>query len=138
MLRIKDGKFWLNDWLACYEKIADDIIVLDNDSTDGSYEILKAHPKVTSIVRTTGYHEGRDKNLMYAEVKKFKPDWCIWVDVDEIFEPGLTRKHFDKLMNSKLVNKFAFRRFHFTDATHLAGFMVQVKLFIRARQVDVA
>ncbi len=121
MLRIKDGMFWLNDWLACYEKIADNIVVLDNGSTDGSYETLKAHAKVASVIRTTGYNEGRDKNMLYAEVRKYKPDWCIWVDVDEIFEPQLTRKHFDKLMNKTFVNKYGFRRFHFTDTTHFAA-----------------
>lgn len=121
MLRIKDGMFWLKDWLNCYEKIADEIVVLDNGSTDGTYEVLKAHPKVTAVLQTTGYNEGRDKNLLYAEVKKRKPDWCLWIDVDEIFESQLTRKHFDKLMSRKFVNKYGFRRFHFTDATHFAG-----------------
>ena len=121
MLRVKDGKFWLDEWLACYEKIADEIVVLDNDSTDGTFETLQVHPKVSSAIRTTGYNEGRDKIILYNEVRKRNPDWCIWVDVDEIFEPGLTRKHFDKLMKNSLINKYAFRRFHFVDETHFAG-----------------
>ena len=50
-----------------------------------------------------------------------KPDWCLWIDIDEIFEPELTRQHFDKLMSSKYFNKFAFRRFHFMDREHFAG-----------------
>jgi len=121
MLRVKDGLFYVNEWLSCFEKLADEIVVLDNGSTDGTYEILKAHPKVTDIVRTEGYNEGRDKNLMYAHARKRNPDWLLWLDIDEIFEPGLTRQHFDKLMRSRFVNKYSFRRFHFIDREHFAG-----------------
>lgn len=121
MLRVKDGMFFAKEWLDCFEKLADEIVVLDNGSTDGTYEALKAHPKVVDIVRTEGYNEGRDKNLLYDRVRLRKPDWCLWLDIDEIFEPGLTRAHFDHLMASKYYNKFAFRRFHFTDREHFAG-----------------
>lgn len=121
MLRVKDGMFFAKEWLDCFEKLADEIVVLDNGSTDGTYEMLKAHPKVVDIIRTEGYNEGRDKNLLYDRVRLRKPDWCLWVDIDEIFEPGLTRAHFDKLMSSKYFNKFAFRRFHFIDREHFAG-----------------
>lgn len=120
-LRVKDGIFFAKDWLDCYEKIADEIVVLDNGSTDGTYELLKAHPKVTEIEQTHGYNEGRDKNLMYALARKRKPDWCIWVDIDEIFEPQVTRHHFNEMMSRSWVNKYAFRRFHFIDREHFAG-----------------
>jgi glycosyltransferase involved in cell wall biosynthesis len=121
MLRVKDGMFFVKEWLDCFEKLADEIVVLDNGSTDGTYEALKAHPKVVDIIRTEGYNEGRDKNLMYERARMRKPDWCLWLDIDEIFEPELTRAHFDRLMSSKIINKFAFRRFHFIDREHFAG-----------------
>ncbi|MEJ7768280.1 MAG: glycosyltransferase family 2 protein [Chitinophagaceae bacterium] len=121
MLRVKDGMFFLPEWLQCFEKLVDEIVVLDNGSTDGTYEMLKAHRLVVDILQTEGYNEGRDKNLMYAHARKRNPDWCLWLDVDEIFEGELTRAHFDKLMHSKIVNKYAFRRFHFIDREHFAG-----------------
>lgn len=121
MLRVKDGIFFAEEWLSCMEKIADEIIVLDNGSTDGTFELLKSHPKVVDIVQTEGYNEGRDKNLLYERVRLRKPDWCLWIDIDEIFEPQLTRADFDKLMQSRIFNKYAFRRFHFMNRTHFAG-----------------
>ena len=121
MLRVKDGIFFAEEWLSCFEKIADEIVVLDNGSTDGTYELLAGHPKVVDMIRTEGYNEGRDKNLLYQHVRKRNPDWCLWLDIDELFEPGLTRTDFDKLMQSRLVTKYAFRRFHFIDRTHFAG-----------------
>ncbi|GGI26919.1 glycosyltransferase family 2 protein [Pedobacter mendelii] len=121
MLRVKDGVFFAEEWLNCFEKLADEIVVLDNGSTDGTLEILKKHPKVVDIIQTEGYNEGRDKNLLYQHVRLRNPDWCLWIDIDEIFEPQLTRAHFDELMKNRFVNKFAFRRFHFMDRTHFAG-----------------
>ena len=121
MLRVKDGVFFAEEWLNCFEKLADEIVVLDNGPTDGTLEILKKHPKVVDIIQTEGYNEGRDKNLLYQHVRLRNPDWCLWIDIDEIFEPQLTRAHFEKLMKNRFVNKFAFRRFHFMDRTHFAG-----------------
>ncbi len=121
MLRVKDGIFFVHDWLTCFEKIADEIVVLDNGSTDGTDKVLEQHPKVVDFVRTEGYDEGRDKNMLYAMMRKRNPDWCLWLDVDEIFEPQLTRKDFDRLMSRSWVNKYGFRRFHFIDYEHFAG-----------------
>lgn len=121
MLRVKDGIFFVHEWLENIEKLVDEIVVVDNGSTDGTFEVLKAHPKVADIVQTSGYDEGRDKNLLYGLARKRNPDWCLWIDVDEIFEPELTRADFDRLMRSKIVNKYAFRRFHFIDREYFAG-----------------
>jgi glycosyltransferase involved in cell wall biosynthesis len=121
MLRIKDGIFFLKEWLERYESLVDEIVVLDNGSTDGTVEMLEAHPKVVDIVHTVGYNEGRDKNIMYDHVRMRNPDWCLWLDVDEIFEPSLTRSVLDKMMRSKLVDRYAFRRFHFIDRENFAA-----------------
>lgn len=121
MLRVKDGIFFVHEWLENIERLVDEIIVVDNGSTDGTFEVLKAHPKVVDIIQTFSYHEGRDKNLMYELARKRNPDWCLWIDVDEIFEPEVTRANLDKLMRSKFINKYKFRRFHFIDREHFTG-----------------
>lgn len=121
MLRVKDGMRFASDWLQCFEKLADEIVVLDNGSTDGTYELLQAHPKVVDSARTEGYNEGRDKNMLYAMLRKRKPDWCLWIDIDEIFEPGVTRKDLERLMSRSWVNQYGFRRYHFIDDEHFAG-----------------
>ena len=121
MLRVKDGIFFVDEWLQCYEKLVDEIVILDNGSTDGTFEKLQAHPKVVATQRTTGYNEGRDKILMYELARTRNPDWCLWLDIDELVEPEITRSHLDKLMKRKHVNRFTFRRFHFIDRNNFAG-----------------
>jgi glycosyltransferase involved in cell wall biosynthesis len=121
MLRIKDGMFFLQEWLDRYEPLVDEIIALDNGSTDGTLQMLRAHPKVVEVLETAGYNEGRDKNLLYEHMRLRKPDWCLWLDVDEIFEPELTRAKLDKMMASRYIDRYALRRFHFTDRQHFAA-----------------
>ncbi|MCJ8211025.1 glycosyltransferase family 2 protein [Mucilaginibacter sp. RS28] len=121
MLRVKDGIFFINEWLERYQDIADEIVALDNGSTDGTLDVLKSHPKVVQVLQTEGYNEGRDKNMVYDAVKERKADWVMWLDADEILEPGVNRKEFDRMMDSKVVDRYVFRRFHFIDREHFAG-----------------
>src|SRR5688500_12840657 len=74
MLRVKDGMTFIHEWLSCYEKLADEIVALDNGSTDGTYEVLKAHPKVVDLVCTEGCQDGRDKDIVYAMLKRRKAE----------------------------------------------------------------
>jgi glycosyltransferase involved in cell wall biosynthesis len=120
ILRVKDGIFFANRWLDRMDKLVDEIVAVDNGSTDGTLELLKAHPRVTDVVETVGFDEGRDKNLVYERARLRNPDWLIWLDIDEIIEEEVTRAHFDKLMNSGF-RRFSLRRFHFTNENRFAA-----------------
>jgi glycosyltransferase involved in cell wall biosynthesis len=118
-LRVKNAQLFIDDWLNCYEKLADGIVVVDNGSTDGTYEKLKAHPKVLAIERTEEFDEGRDIKMLLELARAQAPDWLLTVDVDEIFEERLTRKKLDKMMSSRIFDHFKFRRFHlYKDNDH--------------------
>lgn len=120
MLRVKDGILFVEKWLENMDKLVDEIVVVDNGSTDGTYEILKKHSKVVAIERTEGFHEGRDKILAYELTRKCKPDWILWLDVDEVFEDRVTRDKLNKMMKSRMFTRYFFRRFHFhKDEKHV-------------------
>lgn len=75
-------------YLRHYAQFADRILVWDDNSTDGSRELLKAHPLVTLYdwPHKTGLFE--DVNLHHAydvyPSARGKADWCMWVDMDEL------------------------------------------------------
>jgi glycosyltransferase involved in cell wall biosynthesis len=81
-------------FLRHYSTIADEINVWDDHSTDGSRELLKAHPKV--ILHDWEHNDGiaEDKFLefCYAIYPKFigLADWVIWPDLDEfLYHPEM-------------------------------------------------
>jgi glycosyltransferase involved in cell wall biosynthesis len=68
-----------------YERFADHIIVYDNESTDRTAELVKAHPKAEYCQFNT-QGEFRDSALTYIKNEMYKSqegDWYIVVDCDE-------------------------------------------------------
>jgi len=113
MLRVKDGMLFVDDWLAHIGPLVDEIVVVDNGSTDGTVERLRAHPQVVALEQTVGFEEGRDKRLAYELARQRQPDWMLWLDVDEWFEDRCTRTTLETMMASATVTRYFFRRFHF-------------------------
>lgn len=112
ILRIKDDILFVEDCLSKLTELVDKIIILDNGSTDGTQNVYSKFPKVTKILHTEGYHEGRDKIMLLEEVKKHNPDWILWQDADEFIENNFSRKDIEKYMNSKY-DRVVFRMCHF-------------------------
>lgn len=112
LLRVKDGMHFLPEWLDNVSKFADEVVAVDNGSTDGTLEFLKKSNLVTKIEETKGFDEGRDRILTYKMARERKADWLMMLDVDEFFEEGFDRKHVVKLMNSNIYSYYKFRRFH--------------------------
>jgi glycosyltransferase involved in cell wall biosynthesis len=77
------------------EKIADEIVVVDSNSTDRTLEIAKRHKARIYSLKT--------KNLGYQKefgVKKINYEWVLILDSDEIVTPQLA-KEIKKTINSK-------------------------------------
>jgi len=113
IVRVKNAKDTIKDCLSRLSDLCDEIIIVDNGSTDGTKKIYKKFHKIITINHTKGFNEGRDKNLLLKLAKKRNPDWILWIDQDEIFEEIASRKILDKYMNNPKVNLVQFRLFHF-------------------------
>lgn len=81
----------------CIESVlfADEIIVVDSFSTDGTWEYLESHPKVTAIQHP---FEDFTKQKSYA-LGLAKNDWVYFFDADERVTPKL-EKEINSIINN--------------------------------------
>lgn len=112
ILRIKDQILTIDECMTKLSTLADEIIVLDNGSTDGTLDAYKKYQKITRVLHAEGFDEGRDKILLLEEAKKTKADWILWIDADEIFEKHFTREVVEGYMHSNY-NRINFRMCNF-------------------------
>ena len=93
----------------CLESIqfADEIIVVDSYSTDGTYEYLLAHPKVRVI-----QHPFKNYTAQKAfTLEQASNDWVLFVDADEVVTPELRKELIETVNNgSKTHAAYWFRR----------------------------
>lgn len=86
-------------WLRHYEKFADRIVVYDSGSTDGTLDILKAHPLVELRHRppTNGVIDDVE-NIKYKTLgwKDGYGDWVITCDADEFIWDADVRKRLEE------------------------------------------
>ncbi len=85
---------------------ADEIVVVDSYSTDGTYEYLKQHPKVKVIQKP---FENFTLQKSFA-LKQATNDWVLFLDADEIITPPLKKEIKNTLASGTSHSAFWFYR----------------------------
>ncbi len=113
-IRVKNGERFAEECLQDLCEYVDEIVVLDDGSTDRTIDICRSFPKVTNIVRWEKdfFHEGIDRNVVLALAKNTNPDWILLPDIDEVFEDRFKTEVF-RLMDRDEVGMVAFLFRHF-------------------------
>jgi glycosyltransferase involved in cell wall biosynthesis len=113
-LRVKDGERYAEECLKDLSEYVDEIVILDDGSTDRTIEICRSFPKVTNVVRWEKdfFHEGIDRNVVLALVKNTNPDWILLPDIDEVFEAKF-KDEIQSMMDDSEVSLHAFLFCHF-------------------------
>lgn len=85
MLRIKNEERWIGRCLSSISDVVDQIVILDDGSTDRTPEICRSFAKVAryEYLKNAKVDEVRDKNLLLAWTLELKPDWILALDGDE-------------------------------------------------------
>lgn len=105
----------------CIESIsfADEIIVVDSYSTDGTYEFLSAHPEV-KVIQNPFANFTAQKTFA---LKQASNDWVLFVDADEVVSDDL-RNEIEETVTSDSENVayWFYRQFMFENKKlHFSG-----------------
>lgn len=101
-------------FLRHYSTFADKIIVFDEQSTDGTRDIIKSFPKAEL---RPWPHKGLDDNRFLEAVNNWykeargKADWVMWPDVDELLwhpDPLKSLEHDMRVVQSNIVQAEGF------------------------------
>ena len=91
--RVKNEADIIEAFVRHHVAYFDKIIIVDDASSDGTYEVLRALreeglPLVVLRQRTVGYEQSRHMTrLMRMAVDQFGADWVVPLDADEFIEP---------------------------------------------------
>jgi glycosyltransferase involved in cell wall biosynthesis len=89
LLPARNAEEDLPEFLACVEQFCDAIVALDDGSTDGTGEILRAHPLVKTVLRNErrenyrDWNDAENRNKLLAAAHRLDPEWIISLDADE-------------------------------------------------------
>ena len=91
MYRIRNEERWIEKSLEATSEVCQEIVILDDCSTDNTLSICKKFPKVVDIYERKEplpLDEVRDRNELLKIALKRNPDYVFSIDGDEILAPN--------------------------------------------------
>lgn len=70
----------------------DAFVVLDLGSRDDTLDIVRAEPKVTALLRSTGIPADGLRRSLVERARRLGVEWIVWLDPDERLEPAFVER----------------------------------------------
>ncbi|PFG12718.1 glycosyltransferase family 2 protein [Bacillus sp. es.036] len=113
-VRNEEGRY-LNEVLSELSDYVDDMVIVDDASTDRTVEICQSFPKVKEIIPLPQSQFNREwelRSTLWREGCKYEPDWVLAIDADEVFESSF-KTHVRDLINQDQFDWVSFRMYDF-------------------------
>ncbi|WP_432401172.1 glycosyltransferase family 2 protein [Wukongibacter sp. M2B1] len=112
----------LNRVLNHAKQYVDNVVILDDNSTDNTVEIckevLKDIPLIIKSNRESNFNnEIIVRKQLWQMTIATNPDWILCLDADEIFEDSIV-DYIESLINQSSFDYYAFRLYDFWNNTH--------------------
>ena len=89
----KEADRYLEQTLKEFKRLCDDTIIVLNNATDKEKELIESYGfKTKEDNREWGLHQHHIKQDLMREVAGLMPDYCVCLDMDEVFDPLMTRE----------------------------------------------
>jgi len=115
-----EEKRYLKEMLEHASSYVDEIVAMDDNSNDGTYDILADNPKTIRIIRNTTdqftTNESVPRYHLFLETSKTNPDWIIALDSDEIMEDKFGENIHDILDHAGNNQWFSIEFYHFWNS----------------------
>jgi len=140
MLRVRNMAKYIKRTLDTAAMFCSEVVVVDGNSNDGTYECCKEHPIVTRVEQREpplekGGAEADDRNFLLQMAKEKNGMWMYCMDGDEMFEDKC-KYAMQTILNYNIdIDLFCFPVFTFWDdedhyrADGIWGGMLQGRLF---------
>lgn len=92
LVPVRNGASDLPAFLASLTELADSVLALDDGSTDHTYDLLRASPRVDVVLRNpmrptaAGWDDAANRTRLLEAAHDFDPGFVVWFDVDEIVD----------------------------------------------------
>ena len=111
-MNVKNEEYIIEYSLTALSEIVDEIVVVDDGSTDRTVDIINKFKKVTNLFcKKPGKKrtEIRDWNMLTRFAGEREANWILYIDADEILEPK-AKYEIRKLVEDRSVGEYWFRK----------------------------
>lgn len=96
-----ESKRYLKNTLECFKRLCDHTVIVGNNlSSDDKQMIIEYGFELIEDDRTWGLAQHKIKQDLMYWIARYNPKYCVALDMDEVFDPTLTKEKLIELLDT--------------------------------------